>query len=99
MKARRIVQYSKMGNDLAAVFSRMTLNGIEEMITEIFDPKSQMRKKAVYLETSDCNYLVVLDGYNFSKSVKQDEEFEDDYDFDLENDDDDEGVDDDLDYL
>lgn len=99
MKARRIVQYSKMGSELAAIFSKMTLEGIEEMITEIFDPKSQKRKKAVYLETQDCNYLVVLDNYSFSQPYPEeedDDDFDDDFDFDPDEDDDDD--DDDLDY-
>ncbi|MCB0479025.1 MAG: hypothetical protein KDC84_12730 [Crocinitomicaceae bacterium] len=100
MKARRIVQYSKMGSELAAIFSKMTLNGIEDAITEIFDPKSQMRKKAVYLETNDCNYLVVLDNYKFAKSYDEDEDddggYEDDFDFGSDADDSDD--DDDMDY-
>ncbi|MEZ4938306.1 MAG: hypothetical protein R2799_12025 [Crocinitomicaceae bacterium] len=95
MKARKIVQYSKMGSELAAIFSKMTLNGIEEMITEIFDPKSQMRKKAIYLETQDCNYLVVLDNYKFAKAYEEDEDddndgFEDDFDFGPDDEDDEE---------
>lgn len=88
MKARRIVRYSKMGSELANQFANLALHGLEDMITEIFDPKSKRKEKAVIMETNECNYLVVLDNYNFASNMKaDDEEFDfpksDDEDFDL----------------
>lgn len=73
MKARKIVEYSKMGSDLRALFSNMYYKGIENTITEIFDPQSKMKRKAVKLETNDCQYLVVLD-----QNIELNEDFYDD---------------------